>query len=146
MVVYLLFLPFIFIYLQTATIFGKNKPNLILILIPTYICIFFFHSLHCDISYIKICIYLWIWIYVEIIDKKPWLQKMSCDMAAYFYTQGVGTGEAGVRIWKCKNISKLAKSGTPKTRFSEPQFSEMLQLMNSLQLPFSYFTLYPDSI
>ena len=36
--------------------------------------------------------------------------------------------------------------GTPKTRFSEPQFSEMLQLMNSLQLPFSYFTLYPDSL
>ena len=30
---------------------------------------------------------------------------------------------------------------TPKTRFSEPQFSEILDLMNKLQLPFSYFTL-----
>ena len=35
---------------------------------------------------------------------------------------------------------------TPETRFSEPQFSEILDLMNKLQLPFSYFTLYPDSI
>ena len=31
-------------------------------------------------------------------------------------------------------------------RFSEPQFSEIIDLMNKLQLPFSYFTLYPDSI
>ena len=40
---------------------------------------------------------------------------------------------------------------TPKTRFSEHrfsehQFSEILDLMNKLQLPFSYFTLYPASI
>ena len=35
--------------------------------------------------------------------------------------------------------------GTPETRFSEPQFSEVLDLMNKLQLPFSYFTLYSDS-
>ena len=40
---------------------------------------------------------------------------------------------------------------TPETRFSEPQssearFSEILNLMNKLQFPFSYFTLYPDSI
>ena len=35
---------------------------------------------------------------------------------------------------------------TPKTRFSEPRFSEILNLMNKLQLPFSYFTLYSDSI
>ena len=40
---------------------------------------------------------------------------------------------------------------TPKTRFSEHrfsehQFSEILDLMNKLQLPFSYFTLYPDSV
>ena len=34
----------------------------------------------------------------------------------------------------------------PKTRFSEPRFSEILNLMNKLQLPFSYFTLYHDSI
>ena len=34
----------------------------------------------------------------------------------------------------------------PETRFSEPPFSEILDLMNILQLPFSYFTLYPDSI
>ena len=27
---------------------------------------------------------------------------------------------------------------TPKTRFSEPQFSEMLHLMNNLQLPFNF--------
>ena len=31
-------------------------------------------------------------------------------------------------------------------QLSEPQFSEMLDLMNELQLPFSYFTLYLDSI
>jgi len=37
-------------------------------------------------------------------------------------------------------------NSTPKTRFSEPRFSERLDLMNKLQLPFSYFTLYPDSI
>ena len=40
---------------------------------------------------------------------------------------------------------------TPKTRFSEHRFSEhrfseILDLMNKLQLPFPYFTLYPDSI
>ena len=45
---------------------------------------------------------------------------------------------------------------TPKTRFSEHrfsehrfsehQFSEILDLMNKLQLPFSYFTLYTDSV
>ena len=34
----------------------------------------------------------------------------------------------------------------PKTRFSEPQYSETLNLMNKFLLPFSYFTLYPDSI
>ena len=33
---------------------------------------------------------------------------------------------------------------TPKTRFSKPRFSEILNLMNKLQLLFSYFTLYPD--
>ena len=36
--------------------------------------------------------------------------------------------------------------GKPKTGFSEPRFSEILDLMNKLQLPFSYSTLYPDSI
>ena len=35
---------------------------------------------------------------------------------------------------------------TPETRFSEPRFSEVLNLMNELQLPFSYFALYPDLI
>ena len=30
--------------------------------------------------------------------------------------------------------------------FSEPRFSEILDLMNKLQPSFSYFTLYPDSI
>ena len=34
----------------------------------------------------------------------------------------------------------------PKTRFSEPQFSEILNLMNKLQLPFSYFTLFHNNI
>ena len=38
------------------------------------------------------------------------------------------------------------KINTPETRFSEPRFSEVLDLMNKLQLPFSYFTLYSDSI
>ena len=38
----------------------------------------------------------------------------------------------------------IAIISTPETRFSEPQFSEILDLMNTLQLPFSYFTLYPD--
>ena len=40
-------------------------------------------------------------------------------------------------------------SNTPKTRFSEPQFSKILNLnLNStkLQIPFSYFTLYQDLI
>ena len=40
----------------------------------------------------------------------------------------------------------IAIISTPETRFSEPQFSEILDLMNELQLPFSYFTLYLDSI
>ena len=35
---------------------------------------------------------------------------------------------------------------TPKTRFSEPRFSETRNLMNKNQLPFSYFTLYSDLI
>ena len=30
---------------------------------------------------------------------------------------------------------------TPKTRFSEPRFSEILDLVNELQLPFSYLAL-----
>ena len=38
------------------------------------------------------------------------------------------------------------KTGTPETRFSETRFSEILNLMNKLQLPFSYFTLYHDWI
>ena len=57
-----------------------------------------------------------------------------------------------------KNISKyrisstsgvqllLTVKNTPKTGFSEPQFSEVLNLMNKIQLPFSYFTFYPDFI
>ena len=40
----------------------------------------------------------------------------------------------------------FSKKSTPKTRFSEPRFSEILNLMNKPQLPFSYFTLYSDSI
>ena len=35
---------------------------------------------------------------------------------------------------------------TPETRFSEPRYSKILDLINELQLPFSYFTLYPDSM
>ena len=35
---------------------------------------------------------------------------------------------------------------TPETRISEPGFSEILDLMNKLQLLFSYFTFYGDSI
>ena len=43
------------------------------------------------------------------------------------------------------------KTGTPETRFSETRFSEtrfseILNLMNKLQLLFSYFTLYTDTI
>ena len=34
----------------------------------------------------------------------------------------------------------------PETRFSEFLFSEIFDLMNKHQLPFSYFTLDPDSI
>ena len=57
-----------------------------------------------------------------------------------------------------KNISKyhisstsgvqvlLTVKNTPKTRFSESQFSEILNLMNKLQLSFSSSTLYSDSI
>ena len=48
-----------------------------------------------------------------------------------------------------KNVQ--GETSTPKTGFSEPQFSEpwfseIHDLMNKLQLPISYFTLYPDSI
>ena len=39
-----------------------------------------------------------------------------------------------------------SKALTPETRLSEPWFSEILDLMNKLQLPLSYFTLYPNSI
>ena len=35
---------------------------------------------------------------------------------------------------------------TPETRFCEPRYSEILNSMKKLQLPFSYFALYPDSI
>ena len=45
-----------------------------------------------------------------------------------------------------KKIFNLCKKSTPETRFSEPRFSEILNLMNKLQLPFSYITLYSDSI
>ena len=38
------------------------------------------------------------------------------------------------------------EDGTPESRFSEPRFSEKLVLMNELQLPFTCFTPYPDSI
>ena len=47
-------------------------------------------------------------------------------------------------IWQ-KN-SEFVKYSAPKIRFSEPQFSEILTLMNKLQPPFLYFTFYPDSI
>ena len=35
-----------------------------------------------------------------------------------------------------------SKALTPETRFSEPRFSEILNLMNKLQFPLSYFTIY----
>ena len=44
------------------------------------------------------------------------------------------------------SYTKIQKFTTPETRFSEPRYSEILNLMNKLQLPFSYFTLYSDSI
>ena len=37
-------------------------------------------------------------------------------------------------------------NSTPKTQFSELRFSELLDLLKKPQLPFSYFTLCPDSI
>ena len=37
---------------------------------------------------------------------------------------------------KKKNVTKWVKS-TPKTQFSETRFSEILNLMNKIQLPFS---------
>ena len=43
-------------------------------------------------------------------------------------------------------VISISISSTPETRFSESRFSEILDLMNKLQLPFSYFTLYSDSI
>ena len=43
-------------------------------------------------------------------------------------------------------VSRVEKNiHTPETRFSELRFSEILNLMNKLYLPFSYFTLYPNS-
>ena len=41
--------------------------------------------------------------------------------------------------------SKSQKVSTPETRFSDPRFSEILDLVNKTQLP-SYFTKYHDSI
>ena len=44
-------------------------------------------------------------------------------------------------------VSRVEKNiHTPETRFSELRFSEILNLMNKLQFPFSYLTLYSDSI
>ena len=43
-------------------------------------------------------------------------------------------------------MQKCTNPFTPKTQFSEPRFSEILDLMNELQLPFSYVTLYPDHV
>ena len=40
----------------------------------------------------------------------------------------------------------ISEPSTPKTWFSEPRFSEILDLMNKILLPFSYSTLYQDSI
>ena len=40
------------------------------------------------------------------------------------------------------NLSCQLSYSTSETRFSEPRFSEILDLMNKLQLTFSYFTLY----
>ena len=45
-----------------------------------------------------------------------------------------------------KFFPKYYYPSTPETPFSEPQFNEIFDLMNKLQLPFTYFTLYPDSI
>ena len=43
---------------------------------------------------------------------------------------------------KCNSLQYFVC--TPETRFSEPRFSEILNLM--VKLPFSYFTFYPESI
>ena len=43
-------------------------------------------------------------------------------------------------------LSGTSFGNTPETRFSEPWFSEMLDVMNKFHLRISYFTLYPYSI
>ena len=53
---------------------------------------------------------------------------------------------AQIGIGKAFFIRSIINTKILKTRFSKPQFSEILDLMNKLQLAFSYFTLYPDSI
>ena len=42
---------------------------------------------------------------------------------------------------RCKNIMPIDYICTPKPRFSKPLFSKYLDLVNKLQLPFSYFTI-----
>ena len=61
-----------------------------------------------------------------------------------------------VAMWACLKFTEVHNFNqcvgttllvyTPETRFSEPRFSEILDLMNKLELRFSYFTLYSDSI
>ena len=49
---------------------------------------------------------------------------------------------AQIGIGKAFFIRSIINTNILKTRFSKPQFSEILDLMNKLQLAFSYFTLY----
>ena len=53
---------------------------------------------------------------------------------------------AQIGIGKAFFIRSIINTNIIKTRFSKPQFSEILDLMNKLQLAFSYFTLYSDLI
>ena len=93
--------------------------------------------------------------------RRNWLSNFDCK--DFCYCQNFTVEKRRLRNWERKwqvclwlhfvnfcsfviILSGTSFGNTPETRFSEPWFSEMLDVMNKLQLPFSYFTLYLDSI
>ena len=64
--------------------------------------------------------------------KQSWCNQRGCDISLIYR-------------WTGSDFIFLIYSG-PQTWFSEPQFSKILNSMNEIQLPFSYFTLHPDLI
>ena len=88
-------------------------------------------------------------LYIGICYHKP----KRCHFAVHLGTKTLGyveiDSESFQTILRGKLVSLFCisrkwpwKCYTPETRFSELRFSEILNLMNKLQLPFLYFTLY----